>query len=200
MHTNMFRRSAATQDARSNSLLSLPSTITSTNNLSATSNATDEEAHLQDNTANEKPTTSKKKLNPFSKGQKQQRIVPTRKATPDQIRAYFTKLLTEHDALLADDAAKCESIVSAWKIGGGVEMRQYGPAMYLELFGREYGWILYREVRMSIRKETNFLVRRPLCTCVDLAIVPSNPSVPFPPPLLTPRLTPSPPRVSWFSS
>jgi hypothetical protein len=43
-------------------------------------------------------------------------------------------------------------------------MRQYGPAMYLEMFGREYGWILYREVRMSIRNESNILLRRPLCT------------------------------------
>jgi hypothetical protein len=42
-------------------------------------------------------------------------------------------------------------------------MRQYGPAMYLEMFGREYGWILYREVRMSIRNESNILLRRPLC-------------------------------------
>jgi hypothetical protein len=88
---------------------------------------------------------------------------------PSTERTDIPPLLTlrsapEHDKQFADDADKCEAIVSAWKIGGGVEMKQYGPAMYLEMFGREYGWILYRETRMSIHNESNVLLRRPLCT------------------------------------
>ena len=154
MHPNMFRRPGP----RSNSLLSLPSTLNnSTNSLAnnAPTSVTDEEAYLT-----EKPTS---KFKMFKKSKQPKRIVPSRKATPAEVRAFFATLLTEHDALLADDPTKCAAVVSAWKIGGGVEMRQYGPAMYLEMFGREYGWILYREVKMSIRKETNFFVRRPLC-------------------------------------
>jgi hypothetical protein len=171
----MFRRTA--QDARSNPFTSslslasitsttggtitptLPSTSTSTStSTNTTNNLTDEEAGHS-----EKPTSFLSKFKK-SKGNAKPKIpVPTRKATPDEIRSFFAALLTAQNSQLADDASKCEAIVSHWKIGGGVEMRQYGPAMYLEMFGREYGWILYREVRMSIRNESNILLRRPLC-------------------------------------
>jgi hypothetical protein len=32
-------------------------------------------------------------------------------------------------------------------------MRGYDPAMYLELFGPEYGWIIYRDVKLRIHEE-----------------------------------------------
>jgi hypothetical protein len=152
--------------AGSTNLPSLPTT--STSNTSTNNTTTDEEANNADSssTTNEKFSlfSKLKKHNNNKKSKKPKPAVPTRKAGPEEIRAFFAALLTEHDVAFADDADKCEAIVSAWKIGGGVEMRQYGPAMYLEMFGREYGWILYREVRMSIRNESNILLRRPLCT------------------------------------
>jgi hypothetical protein len=161
----MFRRT--NQDARSNpftstlSLASINSTAGSTTNstLPTTNTNTNTNNNLTDEEAGngEKPTKKGKK------SKKPKRIVPNRKATPEELRAFFATLLTENDPSLADDASKTETIVSPWRIGGGVEMRQYGPAMYLEMFGREYGWILYREVRLCIRNESNILLRRPLC-------------------------------------
>jgi hypothetical protein len=136
-------------------------TSTSTDNNTNTNNLTDEEAGHS-----EKPSSSSflsKFKKSKSKNPKPEIPVPTRKATPEEIRAFFAALLTAQNSQLADDASKCDAIVSDWKIGGGVEMRQYGPAMYLQMFGREYGWILYREVRMRIRNESNLMLRRPLC-------------------------------------
>ena len=168
----MFRRT--TQDARSNpftsslSLASINSTSGSTtNDLPTTSTSTNNNAtNLTDEEANhsEKPTFFTKFTKKGKKSKTPKIPVPTRKATPEEIRTFLAALLTAQNSQFADDTTKCEEIVSDWKIGGGVEMRQYGPAMYLEMFGREYGWILYREVRMSIRKESNILLRRPLCT------------------------------------
>jgi hypothetical protein len=34
--------------------------------------------------------------------------------------------------------------------------------MYLDLFGSEYGWILYREVKTRVRKEKRLITRYPL--------------------------------------
>ena len=162
--TSSLSLSSINSVAGSTNLPSLPSSTDTTNGSNSTTTTTDEEANTTNNAdpSNEKFSLfSKLKKN---KSKKPKPVVPKRKASPEEIRAFFTTLLTEHDVAFADDSAKCEEIVSAWKIGGGKEMRQYGPAMYLEMFGREYGWILYREVRMSIRNESNILLRRPLCT------------------------------------
>ena len=35
--------------------------------------------------------------------------------------------------------------------------------MYLNLFGSEYGWVLYREVKTRLRKEKRLITRYPLC-------------------------------------
>ncbi|KAM0692192.1 hypothetical protein Q7P36_008393 [Cladosporium allicinum] len=168
----MFRRT--TQDARSNpftsslSLASINSTSGSTtNDLPTTSTPTNNNAtNLTDEEANhsEKSTFFTKFTKKGKKSKTPKIPVPTRKATPEEIRTFLAALLTAQNSQFADDTTKCDEIVSDWKIGGGVEVRQYGPAMYLEMFGREYGWILYREVRMSIRKESNILLRRPLYT------------------------------------
>lgn len=152
----MFRRTP--HENRTTSLLSTRSlnSLTSANtNLNPTptnNNNTDEEAHLNEKSPSKKNKTKKPKL-----------TIPTPRAPPAEIRTFFTTLLTTHDASLADDSSKCEAIVSAWKIGRGAEMRQYGPAMYLDMFGREYGWIMYREVKLGVRGERFWVVRRPLC-------------------------------------
>ena len=173
---NMFRRT--TQDARSNpftsslSLASINSTSGSTtNDLPTTSTPTNNNAtNLTDEEANhsEKSTFFTKFTKKGKKSKTPKIPVPTRKATPEEIRTFLAALLTAQNSQFADDTTKCDEIVSDWNIGGGVEVRQYGPAMYLEMFGREYGWILYREVRMSIRKESNILLRRPLCTYLTI--------------------------------
>jgi len=85
--------------------------------------------------------------------------VPGLEAKPAEIREFLARLLVNKCGL-QEDKASC--IVSGWKIGSGLELRQYGAAMYLDLFGCEYGWILYREVKMSVRKEKRLITRYPL--------------------------------------
>lgn len=85
--------------------------------------------------------------------------VPGLDAKPAEIREYLARLLVVKQGLQDDEAGR---VVAAWKIGNGSELRQYGAAMYLDLFGLEHGWILYREVKMSVRKEKRLITRYPL--------------------------------------
>ena len=122
----MFRRT--TQDARSNpftSSLSLASinstsgsttndlpTITSTSTNNNATNLTDEEANHS-----EKPTFFTKFTKKGKKSKTPKIPVPTRKATPEQIRTFLAALLTAQNSQFADDTTKCDEIVSDWKIG-----------------------------------------------------------------------------------
>jgi hypothetical protein len=85
--------------------------------------------------------------------------VPGLSAKPAEIREYLARLLADKRGLQEDEASR---VVAGWKIGSGQELRQYGAAMYLDIFGREHGWVLYREVKMSVRKERRLLTRYPL--------------------------------------
>jgi hypothetical protein len=94
--------------------------------------------------------------------------VPGLTAKPTEIREYLTRLLTDKHGLQEDEANR---VVAGWKIGSGQELRQYGAAMYLDIFGRKHGWILFREVKMCVRRERRLLTRYPLrksLTCIRL--------------------------------
>lgn len=85
--------------------------------------------------------------------------VPKLDADPAAVRDFLASLLVTKRGLDEDEASR---VVAGWKVGSGLELRQYGAIMYLHLFGREYGWILYREVKVSVRKERRLLARYPL--------------------------------------
>lgn len=93
---------------------------------------------------------------PFLKPAKR---VPNKDAKPAEIREFFARVLIQQREL---PAAEAESVAAGWKVGSGLELRQYGAAMYLDLFGREHGWILYRETKIGVKKETRLVCRYPL--------------------------------------
>jgi hypothetical protein len=112
----------------------------------------------------EKPSPSKQAATTVSRAlsrvfPKPASSVPKLAAEPAVIRDFLARLLVTKRGLEEDEAS---SVVAGWKVGSGLELRQYGAIMYLHLFGREYGWILYREVKMSVRKEKRLLTRYPL--------------------------------------
>jgi len=80
-------------------------------------------------------------------------------ARPAQIRESLARLLIDKRGLKTGEANR---IVSSWTVGSGLELRQYGAIMYLDLFGNEYGWILYREVKVGVRQEKRPIIRYPL--------------------------------------
>lgn len=73
--------------------------------------------------------------------------LPSTRATPDQVRSFLTHLLVYKRDLPLDHVRRT---VAHWRIGTGLELRSYSPAMYLDIFGRENGWVIYREVRLLI--------------------------------------------------
>jgi len=72
---------------------------------------------------------------------------PESTATADQIRDFVVHLLTTKRGLALDHARR---IASKWTIGNGKELRSWPPSMYLDIFGREDGWVVYKEVKLCI--------------------------------------------------
>lgn len=72
---------------------------------------------------------------------------PSPSASPASVRAYVASLLTTNRSLPASHA---QHIAARWTIGQGRELRAYPAAMYLEIFGREDGWAVCREVKLRI--------------------------------------------------
>lgn len=86
-----------------------------------------------------------------SQGDKHHQVaLPEKEAMPEQVREFLEQLLVNERGLAIDHSQR---IAARWTIGKGNEVRSYPPAMYLETFGREDGWIVYREVKLCIYRE-----------------------------------------------
>jgi hypothetical protein len=79
-------------------------------------------------------------------------VLPSVNATPDEVRDFITRLLVNRRGFPQDHVRRA---VAKWTVGSGQELRSYSPSMYLDLFGREDGWIIYREVKLCIYREQN---------------------------------------------
>ena len=77
-------------------------------------------------------------------------LPPEPTATADQIRDFIVHLLTSKRGLALDHARR---ITSKWAIGNGKELRSYPPSMYLDIFGREDGWVVYKEIKLCILRD-----------------------------------------------
>lgn len=73
--------------------------------------------------------------------------IPPSTATPDEVRAYLASLLRKNHNLPDDQVRR---VVANWTLGTGRELRIYTAQMYLNIFGSEYGWMLYRDVRLEL--------------------------------------------------
>ncbi|KAI4961236.1 hypothetical protein J4E86_000263 [Alternaria arbusti] len=76
-----------------------------------------------------------------------QLIIPEPDAPPAGIREFLTEVLSVSRGLSREHAS---AIADKWKLGTGREMRDYPPKMYLEIFGPEEGWCVYREVKTRL--------------------------------------------------
>lgn len=83
----------------------------------------------------------------FQCSETQADTLPPPTATPDEVRDYLTSLLKNKHSVPDDHARR---VVARWTLGTGRELRNYTPQMYLDIFGREEGWFLYRDVRMDL--------------------------------------------------
>jgi hypothetical protein len=112
---------------------------------------------------------------------KMSQLVPDASAPPSQVREFISHLLQQREI----PQAGIQDIVANWRIGTGREMRGYDPAMYLDIFGAEYGWMIYKEVKLRINEEkcrkftykyywgefVRWLWELPLCLCLEADIV-----------------------------
>lgn len=77
-------------------------------------------------------------------------VPPSVNATPDEVRDFMARLLINRRGLPQEHVRRA---VAKWTVGSGHELRSYSPSMYLDLFGREDGWIVYREVKLCMYRE-----------------------------------------------
>lgn len=74
--------------------------------------------------------------------------LPKAAAPPEEVRLFIAYLLQEQGVPRSD----AQEVATRWKIGRGREMGTYDPTIYFEIFGAEYGWILYREIKLRIHE------------------------------------------------
>lgn len=83
---------------------------------------------------------------PFTSSQASNTL-PEETATPEQICDFLVQLLTTKRGISTEHASR---IASKWTISSGKELRNFPPAMFTEIFGREDGYIVYREVKTLV--------------------------------------------------
>jgi hypothetical protein len=76
-----------------------------------------------------------------------QPTIPEPDALPSDIRDFLTEVLSVSRGLAREHAG---AIADKWKLGTGRELRNYPPKMYLEIFGPEEGWCVYKEVKTRL--------------------------------------------------
>ena len=77
-------------------------------------------------------------------------MLPHAKASPMEVSDFLAYVLTDTRDMSTDGARR---VAALWTKGTGQELRSYSPAMYFEIFGEEDGWIVYREVHLSLHRE-----------------------------------------------
>lgn len=78
--------------------------------------------------------------------------LPPANTTPAQVHGFLVYILTSRGGFTIEDAQR---VAARWTLGTGHELRSYPPLMYLDTFGRQEGWLIYREVRLYILHEKN---------------------------------------------
>lgn len=73
--------------------------------------------------------------------------VPAGSTTSAEVRDYLTAVLKIRHHLPDDQAQR---LISRWTMGRGFELRSYTAQMYLDIFGRDVGWVLYRDIQLEI--------------------------------------------------
>lgn len=79
------------------------------------------------------------------------KTLPASQASAEEVRQFIIHVLVSRRELPIDYA---RHVAARWNVGSGLELRTYSPSMYLEVFGRENGWILYKELRPIIDAES----------------------------------------------
>jgi hypothetical protein len=77
--------------------------------------------------------------------------IPPLTATPAEVRDYLASLLRKRHSLSDDQVRR---VVARWTLASGRELRIYTAQMYLDIFGSECGWTLYRDVKLELYRTT----------------------------------------------
>lgn len=90
--------------------------------------------------------------------------LPHVKATPMEVADFLTHLLIDSRGMSTDGAHR---VAALWTRGTGQELCSFPPAMYFDIFGKEDGWIVYKEVHLALHREKSktFSHRYGTCKC-----------------------------------
>lgn len=69
--------------------------------------------------------------------------IPATEASPAEVREFLKRLLIAKRPNVDSD-----QVSAKWVNGSGKELRTYPPSMFFEIFGREDGWMVYKELKL----------------------------------------------------
>lgn len=98
----------------------------------------------------EKAGSSSEESMPLTTGISELLRIPEANDTPVRVREFLAQLLSANRVFPNDSIQR---IVEKWTLGSGQELRSYTPYMFFDIFGREEGWIIYKEVKVYIYRE-----------------------------------------------
>ena len=75
---------------------------------------------------------------------------PSPQARPREVRAYLANILIQkHDV----NPEAAESMIDRWQLGRGRDLRQANSIDFVNLFGKQVGWYLYRSFQEDLNAE-----------------------------------------------
>lgn len=77
--------------------------------------------------------------------------VPLETANLSEVRSFIINVLVgQYDV----DREHAQNLAQLWTVGSGRELRQFPARLFVEIFGSEAGWVLYKEVSARVIGET----------------------------------------------
>lgn len=76
--------------------------------------------------------------------------IPLESANSSEIRRFVVNVLEgQYDI----DREHAQKIAQLWTVGSGRELRQFPAGLFIQLFGQQAGWVLYKEVSARVIAE-----------------------------------------------
>ncbi|KAK4506365.1 hypothetical protein PRZ48_000095 [Zasmidium cellare] len=68
---------------------------------------------------------------------------PSESANSSEVRSFIVEVLVRQYDI---DEEHAKEIAQHWDVGSGRELRQFPARLFVEIFGLQAGWVLYKEV------------------------------------------------------
>ncbi|KAF2162745.1 hypothetical protein M409DRAFT_58141 [Zasmidium cellare ATCC 36951] len=75
---------------------------------------------------------------------------PSESAHSGEVRSFIVNVLVQQYSI---DSEQAQELARLWTVGSGREFRQFPARLFVEIFGLQAGWVLYKEVSARVIEE-----------------------------------------------